>query len=67
VAAAGSRPAGPLDPAPLARIRAVAVEDPDRPAVEAPDGSTVGYRDFTARIDRIAAALAAATATGGER
>ncbi|SCL14606.1 Acyl-CoA synthetase (AMP-forming)/AMP-acid ligase II [Micromonospora nigra] len=60
----------PLDPPALARIRSVAAERPDAPAlVEA--GRTIDFAEFVARMDQVGGALRAALApertTGGAR
>ncbi|MER5703206.1 AMP-binding protein [Micromonospora sp. NPDC002296] len=66
----GSCDTPPLDPPPLARIRSVATDRPDAPAlVEA--GRTIDFADFVARTDRVGAALRTAMAqehpAGGAR
>ena len=60
----GTGDAPRLDPPPLARIRRLATEYPDRPAVQDPAG-TRGYRDFVTGMDRIGAALAGLTGSAG--
>ncbi|OLF14718.1 non-ribosomal peptide synthetase [Actinophytocola xanthii] len=51
--------AGPLTPPLLDRVRAVAAEDPGRPAVVRRAG-TWDYGDFVARVDQVADAVGAA-------
>ncbi|MER5495733.1 AMP-binding protein [Streptomyces sp. NPDC002561] len=62
----GRRDGDPLRPGVLERMRHLARERPDAPAVEGPDG-VLTFAGFTDRVDRVAAALRAVTEKPGGR